>query len=309
MHRDITKNIRIKKYQNKGPIYQSTFKIIDKSLKSSYKKLGLEKNQIDLLCRDWDFDTPDIFYKSITMMAEEKAIKATRGHGKSYVNAMINKGADITTLQRLFCGPNASQMKVIITSYQNNMFVSERDFRNMFHEIAKFITEHRKVIDVMSLIVNKAIEVDKLYNDPIQVECTSITNNFDPLKNQVVLQMDDFDDEDDFDSLSSKSQMVEIVKKKFPAEEFNNLFTQSESHLVKSFNVREIANRLFTIYDNLYKTYLFYNQALDIQTYIENKLDKKYHITNVTVSPKTNRKLIEEGIEEGIKNNVIDIDF
>ena len=301
-----------KTYQNKGPIYQNTFKMIDKGLKNSYKKLGLDTVKVNLLCRDWEFDSPDAFFKSMTEIAETKAVKVAKGYGRIYVNNNV-KGTDLTPLQRLYCGTQATQMKLINYNYRNNLNTIERDLRNMFHDLCKFMSEHRRAVDMMSLLVNKAIGVEKLYNDPVTVQSTGNTITDAPGTNEVLLNFElDDDNNDDIETsgdLLSKKQLLSSVENKIPVNEFDSLFKQTEIHLKKSFNVSEVANRLMIIYDNLYKTYLFYHQNLDIQRYLESKLDKKYNINTLMADKKSINAIVEENIEDGMNNNIIDFEF
>lgn len=156
-----------KDYQDKGEVYKNTFKIIDKKLKNTYKGLGLDKSKVDLVCNDWEYESPDTFFKSLSTTAEEKAKHDSKEFGKTFVNSMIKpktegiKPVDITTLQRMYCGINATNMKSAIDNYRQNILIIERDFRNMFNDFYKFINEHRRAINVMSLLVNKAIGIEK----------------------------------------------------------------------------------------------------------------------------------------------------
>lgn len=313
-------------YQSKGHIYQSTFKIIDRSLKTTYKNLGLDRTKVDLLCKDWDYDTPDNFFKSLCDAAETKAIKTAKGYGKNYVTSMTKpppgsnvKPTELITLQRLYCGVNASHMKIVIDTYRNNINIIERDFRNMFHDFTKFMSEHRRAIDIMSILINKAIGVDKMYNEPIKLENTkSVDKPVLEIPAPMLLQLSplnsaDVEEDDDAEvddiSLNDKSNVLATIKNKFPEGEFDVIFKATELQITNSFNIPEIANRLFIIYDNLYKTYLFYKQNIDIQLCLEMQLDKKYHINSLAISKESTNLLINEGIDEGIRKNIIDVEF
>jgi DNA polymerase elongation subunit (family B) len=316
-----------KVYQDKGVAYQNTFKTIDKRLKQSYRDLGLDREHVDLLCKDWEYESPDLFFHELSQSAEKKAIKSSKNYGLGYVIGLTKPNAgikpiDLTTLQRMYCGPNASHMKTVIEAYRNNLIIVERDFRNMFNDFFKLMNEHRRAINVMSILVNKAVGIDTLYNDPVKLEGgQKIRANrkeikeYDPKAHQTVLldlsvldEDDDHEDDDDTDP-STKTKIKEIAMSRFPKEEFEELFVETESHLKGSFNIREMADRLFAISNTLYRTYLFYNQNLDVQTYLESQLDKKYRINTTPVTRVETRELIEEAIEEGLRNNIIDIDF
>jgi hypothetical protein len=184
------------------------------------------------------------------------------------------------------------------------------------------MNEHRRAVNVMSILVNKAVGIDTLYNGPVKLEGgQKIRANrkeikeYDPKAHQIVLldlsvlnEDDDHEDDDDTDP-STKTKIKEIATSRFPKEEFEELFVETESHLKGSFNIREMADRLFAISNTLYRTYLFYNQNLDVQTYLESQLDKKYRINTTPVTRVETRELIEEAIEEGLRNNIIDMDF
>jgi hypothetical protein len=187
-------------------------------------------------------------------------------------------------------------MKKVTEYYKNSILVVERDFRNMFNDFYKFMNEQRKSVDLMSILINKAIGIDKLYNDPI----VGVAKSEEYKNVQIVLEPLD-DDEDEF------KELVDEIQLKFPQVEFDSLFKQTESHLTNSFNIIEIAKRLSIINSTLYNVYLFYNQNIDIQLHIVALLDKKYRINSIT--RETTNSLIEESIEEGLRNNIIDFEF
>ena len=313
-----------KSYQDKGEAYKNTFSVIDKRMKESYKSLGLDKEHVDIICTDWKYENPDAFFNELSKSAEEKAIKKAKNYGCIYVNNLIQPSAaqiaagvkpiDITTLQRMYCGPNSSQMKQAIEAYRNNLIIVERDFRNMFNEFYKLMNEHRRAINIMSLLVNKAIGIDKIYNDPVPQEnkkTKRTKKEYNPKDYegfQIVL--DDINSGDDTNDDTNAVTIKEIANAKFPQNEFEELFGETEELLKSSFNIKEMANRLYAISDTLFKIYLFYNQNLDVQTYLESQLDKKYRINSTPVTKIETRTLIEEAIEEGIKNNWLEnVDF
>lgn len=119
------------------------------------------------------------------------------------------------------------------------------------------------------------------------------------------MQFDVSNDEND----SKSNVLLDSVKDQFPEGEFDALFKETENHLIRSFNINEVANRLFIINSNLYKTYLYYAQHVNIQNYLEILLDKKYKINTVSISKSTTNSMIEEGIEEGLRNNIIDFEI
>jgi DNA polymerase elongation subunit (family B) len=317
-----------KDYQDKGDVYKHTFKLIDKKLKTTYKGLGINKQHVDLICNDWDYESPDTFYSAMAKSAETKSIRESKGFGKNFVQGMLKpkpgvQPVELTTLQRLYCGPNATNMKSAVDIYRQNLLVIERDFRNMFNDFYKFMNEHRRAINVMTLLVNKAIGIEQLYNNPMQGDKKTkkkrVTKNgkdsaeynpenYEGFVMQLDIQAGEHDSEHDSDHDGSGT-LLDSIKDQFPEGEFEALFKETETHLVRSFNIHEVANRLAIINSNLYKTYLYYNQYLDIQTYLESCLDKKYRIGAAPISRAMTAALVEEGIEEGLQNNIIDIEF
>lgn len=315
-----------KTYHNKGPVYQKTFKLVDKTIKDSYKCHGIENSKINLLCRDWEIDSPETFFKSISDIAEKKAIKESRGYGKKYVTNVTAQGVSLTTLQQLYSGSEAKQMKIVIDSYNSNKILIERNFRNIFNVLAQYISEHRKRINLLSIVVNSAIGIDKLYNEPIKVQGNSSGGQLVPTAVEQPVQINktgidvvvfdlnysavDQDDQADQDGADQEmKQIIDDIKSKFPEGKLNKIFEHSSSELMNLFNINEIADKLTNIYNDLYNTFLFYNNNLDIQTYLETQLDKKYRVSTTILPNNATREIIDEMIDEGVRNNVIDLEF
>lgn len=317
-HLDYFASRYYKTYQDKGSVYKNTFSTIDKKLKETYRTQGLDKDHVDIICKDWEYENPDVFFQELSSNAEKKAIKNTKGYGKSYIEQLIHpcvfgvKPTDLTTLQRMYCGPNASQMKTVIEGYRNNLMIIERDFRNMFNDFQKLMNEHRRTINVMSVLVNKASGIDDLYNEPVPFDPTVLQAKLDRLEKddefdstKLIFKLESLDNKEDNEVQSIK----ELAMQMFPHDAFNELFGKASRQITSSFNVRELSNRLLTISTDLYKTFLWYNQNLDVQSYIESQLDKKYHIATTPLSRSTTQSLIDEAVEEGLRDNLIDLDF
>jgi len=210
----------------------------------------------------------------------------------------------------MYCGPNSSQMKQVIDAYRNNLIIIERDFRNMFNDFFKIMNEHRRAINVMSVLVNKAIGIEDLYNDPVKMDnVKKITKKTDIKELANVKLVLDGMDLKDLGMDVEHPDIKELAISKFPQSEFDELFSQTEEHLTSAFNIREMSDRLFAISSSLFKTYLWYNQNLDVQVYLESQLDKKYRINSTPVSRVETKALVEEAIEEGLRNNLLDFDF
>lgn len=316
-------------YQNKGPVYQNTFRMINKSFRSSYKNMGMEKLKIDLLCADWEHETPESFFKDMCVKAEAKAIKKTAGYGNKYLSGLNKNPEVLTTLQKMFCGTNAQHMMQVIMGYNNNLTTLEREFRNMFNDFVKFINEHRKAIDLISEMINKTIGIDQLMNDPVDkgdlcnelatfdsavfIESKYETPKvYQPHAKPVIplfdLNVEAMCDELADDAEDSKLPILDTIKDKIPEKEANELFKQVDNHLKQSFNVCEIANRLHLIYDNLYKNYLCYRENMDLKSAIEKRLDKIYRV-GVTVNKATVKTIVDENVEKNIRDNIIEYNF
>lgn len=298
-----------KNYQDKGDAYKYTFHAIDKRMKESYKSMGIEKEQTDIICKDWNYECPKTFFAQLCKHAEEKAIKHAKDYGKLTIPGMLKpskaqlemgiKPVELTSLQRMYCGSNASYMKQIITDYRNNLNLTERDFSSMFGEFYKLLNEQRRAINVMSVFVNNIVGIDGMFNNPIEgVKKKKMTD--DEIKEYEIVFPDEVENEPENPSVKN------IALEKFPHEQFDELFNETEEQIRSNFNIDEISRRLLGISQTLYKTYLVYNQALSIQTYLETQLDKKYRIGITPITKMETKNMINDAIEEGLRSNILD---